>query len=78
MHILLQGARGYSASKAASDSAHSPDSAVTSCRRLISFSLEVIAVCGKGRLLPKNFRGPLPVWMFGRVEEDDPGPPGES
>jgi hypothetical protein len=53
MHIVLQGARGYSASKAASDSAHSPDSAVTSCRRLISFSLDVsppaakVAFCRK-------------------------------
>jgi hypothetical protein len=31
VHILLQGAGGYSASKAASNSAHSPDSAVTPC-----------------------------------------------
>ena len=31
MHIVLQGARGYSASKAASNSAPSSDAAVTSC-----------------------------------------------
>ena len=31
MYIVLQGARGYSASKAASDSAPSSDAAVTSC-----------------------------------------------
>src|SRR4029077_13668648 len=32
--LFYRGARGYSASKAAPDSAHSPDSAVTSCRGL--------------------------------------------
>jgi hypothetical protein len=53
VHIVLQGARGYSASKAASDSAPSSDAAVTSCRRLISFSLDVsppaakVAFCRK-------------------------------
>jgi hypothetical protein len=48
--------------------------ATTNLPWLISLSLEVIAACGKGRLLPKNFRGPLPVWTFDRVEGDDPAP----
>lgn len=39
------------------------------------FLVRRIAACGKGRLLAKNFRGPLSVWTFDRVEEDDPGPP---
>jgi hypothetical protein len=54
--------------KATANSARSPDAAMT------SVALRLV-VCGNGRLLPKNFRGPLPVWTFDRVERDDPGPP---
>jgi hypothetical protein len=48
VHIVLQGARGYSASKAASDSAHSPDSAMTSCGGFASRRLrQKVAFCRK-------------------------------
>ena len=48
MHIVLQGARGYSASKGASNPARSPDSAMTSCRDVASRSSAAkVAFCRK-------------------------------
>ena len=40
--------------------------------RLVDEDSAIHRVCG--RLLPKNFRGPLSVWTLSHVDGDDPSP----